>query len=377
MAKKIILVIDDEEINYKLISEIFKDKYAIEYAANGKSGIQQIYEKKKYIAAVLLDIKMPESSGYQVLAALKKTQLSERIPIIMLTGDSTAETEQKCYEYGAADVIHKPFVPMVTKHRVMRAIELNENKNELEKKVSEQTHILKSQYETLKLQEQNLRTNNYKIIDVLCTIVEFRNLESIYHLRRIKGITKILATAVMNYYPEYELTPAKVDIMTQASAMHDIGKITVPDSILLKPGRLTRDEFDVMKSHTTRGCEIIKMLEDIQDKEYYEVSYDICRHHHERYDGNGYPDGLKGEDISIAAQIVSIADVYDALVTDRVYKSAYTPAKAYEMIKNGECGVFSNKLLTCFELCEPEIEELIVKTKAAEQREQGESDNKY
>jgi putative two-component system response regulator len=377
MAKKIILVVDDEEINFKLISKIFSDKYNIEYAADGKAGLKHIYEKKRYLAAVLLDIQMPENNGYQVLSALKKTQLSDKIPVIMLTGDNTPETEQKCYEYGAVDVIHKPFVPLVTKHRVLRAIELNEHKNELEKKVSEQTHILQTQYEVLKQQEQNLRASNYKIIDILCTIVEFRNLESVYHLRRIKGFTRILATAVMNYYPEYGLTPSRIEMMTQASAMHDIGKITVPDSILLKPGRLTRDEFDVMKSHTTRGCEIIKMLEGIQDKEYYEMSYDICRHHHERYDGNGYPDGLKGEDISIAAQIVSIADVYDALVTDRVYKAAFTLDKAYEMIKNGETGVFSGKLLTCFELCKPEMEELVVKTKAAEQREQGGNDNEY
>ncbi len=377
MAKKIILVVDDEEINFKLISKIFGDSFAIEYAPDGKTGLQHIYEKKRYIAAVLLDIMMPQNNGYQVLAALKKTQLSEKIPIIMLTGDNTPETEQKCYEYGAVDVIHKPFVPLVTKHRVMRAIELNEHKNYLEKKVSEQTHILQTQYEVLKQQEQNLRNSNYKIIDVLCTIVEFRNLESVYHLRRIKGFTKILATAIMNYYPEYGLTPSRIEIMTQAAAMHDIGKITVPDSILLKPGRLTRDEFDVMKSHTTRGCEIIKMLEGIQDKDYYEMSYDICRHHHERYDGNGYPDGLKGDDISIAAQIVSISDVYDALVTDRVYKAAFTPDKAYEMIKNGETGVFSSKLLTCFELCKPEMEELVAKTKAAEQREQGRNDNEY
>ena len=173
----------------------------------------------------------------------------------------------------------------------------------------------------------------------------------------------------MNNYPELGLTPHMIEVITQASAMHDVGKISVPDSILLKPGRLTSEEFEVMKSHTTRGCEIIEKLKDIQDKEYYEACLDICRHHHERYDGRGYPDGLKGEENSIGAQLTAIADVYDALVSDRVYKSAYPVDKAYDMIKNGECGVFSPKLLACFEFARPDMEKLVAQTKAAEAAE--------
>ena len=157
--------------------------------------------------------------------------------------------------------------------------------------------------------------------------------------------------------------------MADASAMHDIGKITVPDTILLKPGRLTRDEFEVMKSHTTRGCDIIRMLSDIQDKDYFEYSYDICRHHHEKYDGNGYPDGLKGEDISIAAQLTGLADVYDALISERVYKAAYSMDKAFGMIVNGECGVFNPKLINCFRQAKLEMNNAFLKTKMKEKEE--------
>ena len=172
----------------------------------------------------------------------------------------------------------------------------------------------------------------------------------------------------MRNYPEFGLTPHRIEVITNASAMHDVGKITVPDAILLKPGRLTPDEFDIMKSHTTRGCEIVRMLADLQDEEYIEVSYDICRHHHEKYDGKGYPDGLKGEEISIAAQLTSLADVYDALVSDRVYKSAYSMSKAYEMIKNGESGIFSTKMLACFDIARPEMEAVVERTKAEEEQ---------
>ncbi|WP_026496726.1 HD domain-containing phosphohydrolase [Butyrivibrio sp. WCD3002] len=367
MADKSILIVDDAEINRGILSEIFKEEYDVLEAENGRKALEIIAAKKDKLAAILLDIVMPEMDGYRLLEKLSEYKIPAKIPVLMITADGSTDAERKCYEKGAADVIHKPFDSMVAKHRVMRSIELYESRRGLEQKVTDQTRVLKKQFMVLKKQEERLRETNARIIDTICTIVEFRNLESGYHLKRIKGFVQILANTAMRNYPEFGLTPHKIEVITNASAMHDIGKITVPDSILLKPGRLTADEFDIMKSHTTRGCEIVKMLADLQDKEYLEVSYDICRHHHEKYDGKGYPDGLKGEEISIAAQLTSLADVYDALVSDRVYKSAFTPSKAYEMIKNGESGIFSTKMLACFDIARPEMEAMVARTKAEEE----------
>lgn len=205
------------------------------------------------------------------------------------------------------------------------------------------------QASVLQKQAQELRRMNERIIETMSNVVEFRNLESGDHVRRVKDFTRILAEYVAELYPEYHFDGEDVDVIAAASAMHDVGKIAIPDAILLKPGRLTGEEFAIMKTHTVKGCEIIEMLENIQESEYGRASYEICRYHHERYDGKGYPEGLSGEDIPIVAQIVSVADVYDALVSERCYKNAYTPAQAYDMIMRGECGQFSPKLLLCLE----------------------------
>jgi HD-GYP domain-containing protein (c-di-GMP phosphodiesterase class II) len=195
--------------------------------------------------------------------------------------------------------------------------------------------------------QQEVRNTNNQLIEVLSSVVESRDVESGNHIQRIKSMTKILLNAIMESYPEYGLDEGQIEIMSSAATMHDIGKIAIPDSILLKPGRLTTEEFEIMKEHTIRGCKIINSASVIQDEEYYMYCYDICRHHHERYDGNGYPDGLKGEEISIVAQVVSVVDVYDALISRRCYKEAYDEEKVFEMILNGECGVFNPKLIEC------------------------------
>ena len=372
MADRPILIVDDNEINRGILGEIFKDKYTILEAGDGVEAIKVMEEHKENLAAILLDIVMPEMDGYAVLEAMQeRDNLNDSVPVLMITADTSTEAERTSYQKGAADVIHKPFDPVIVDRRVSRTIELYDHKNNLEMQVDDQTRVLKKQFVYLKKQEEKLRNSNERVIDTIATIVEFRSMESSYHLKRIKGFVRILALTAMNNYPELGLTPHLIDVITQASAMHDIGKISVPDSILLKPGRLSNEEFEVMKSHTTRGSEVIEMIKDVQDKEYYEISLDICRHHHERYDGNGYPDGLKGDENSIAAQLTAISDVYDALVSDRVYKAAFPLDKAYEMIKNGECGVFSPKILACFEFARPDMEKLVEQTKAAEIAEKG------
>ena len=196
--------------------------------------------------------------------------------------------------------------------------------------------------------ENEVRLTNNHIIDVLSSVVESRDLESGNHIQRIRDVTRLLLKGIMENYPEYGLTKTEIDVISAASAMHDIGKVAIPDHILLKPGRLTPDEFELMKEHALRGCEIIDNASAIQNEEYYKYCYDICRHHHERYDGNGYPDGLVGDEISIAAQVVSLADVYDALLNKRCYKEAYPEQQVYEMILNGECGNFNPKIIQVF-----------------------------
>ena len=181
-------------------------------------------------------------------------------------------------------------------------------------------------------------------------------MESGMHIKRVKGLTQIMAQAYAKLYPEEGLTEEDIYMIVKASALHDIGKIAVPDNILLKPGRLTDEEFKIMQSHTTKGCEILSKLEEVQESGQYQVSYDICRHHHERYDGRGYPDGLVGDDIPLSAQLVSVVDVYDALVSERVYKKAFSKDEAYDMIMNGKCGTFSPKMLKCFEKARKVIE---------------------
>ncbi len=202
--------------------------------------------------------------------------------------------------------------------------------------------------EIIRIKKQHeVRNSNNQLIEVLSSVVESRDVESGNHILRIKDMTRIFLNAIMESYPEYGLDEGQIEAMSSAATMHDIGKIAIPDNILLKPGKLTKEEFEVMKEHTTRGCKIINSASVIQDEEYYRYCYDICRHHHERYDGKGYPDGLYGDNISIAAQVVSIVDVYDALISKRCYKDAYEEEKVLEMIVNGECGTFNPKLIEC------------------------------
>ena len=198
---------------------------------------------------------------------------------------------------------------------------------------------------------QILKERYDRLLDTLGAIVESRSLDGGPHIERIRNFTRVLANEVMRSYPEYGLNPYAVHVFVATSALHDIGKVTIPDAILFKPARLTREEFDFMKTHTTKGCDLLKNINGALSDDYKRASYEICRHHHEKYDGKGYPDGLRGEEIPISAQIVSVADVYDALVCERVYKDAFTKEQAFNMIVSGECGMFNPKLMDAFRKC--------------------------
>ncbi len=353
-----ILIIDDIDINRDILADIFRNEYEILEAQNGKEGIKLFTENSNKIAVMFLDLVMPVMGGFEVLEALHQEGLIAQVPIIMITGEESVEFEKRGYDYGVIDYIKKPFHQYIVKRVAENVMDLYRYKNNLETLVKNQTSKLEAQNELLKKQSQKLHKMNDTMINTISNVVEFRNLESGQHVKRIRKFTRCLAEEVVQKYPEYGYIKDDLDVIEQASAMHDIGKIVIPDGILLKPGKLTSDEFEVMKSHTTRGVEMIANIIQLDDNSYYDYCYQICRHHHERYNGKGYPDGLVGEEIPIAAQIVSLADVYDALVSERVYKKAFDKETAYQMIISGDCGVFSPKILKCFNAVKGEYEVL-------------------
>ncbi len=361
MASKV-LIVDDSELNRELLRSILEDRYEIEVAENGKVALKILIARWNQFDALLLDIHMPEMNGFELLKYMKENGWINKLPVLIISGECSVDVENSCFELGASDFVHKPFDATLVKNRIKTVVELFSYKNKLEEKVEKQTATLRSQYQMLQMQTIKLRETNDKIVEILGTIVEYRNLESGKHIQRVKSFTKILADQIMKTYPEYGLTEAKIKDIVTASALHDIGKIAIPDKILLKPARFTDEEFEFMKSHTTRGCDMLQTIEGIWDDKTRIVTYEICRFHHERYDGKGYPDGLKGEEIPLSAQIVAVADVYDALTTERVYKNEYSKDEAYHMIINGECGMFSPKIMECFrqvrEAFEAKAEEL-------------------
>ncbi len=344
--KDTLLIADDAEINRELLKDIFEEQYAILEAADGAEAIDLIKQHSDRIALIFLDLIMPNKSGLDVLAFMEENGY-DLIPVIMITGEATAMNEERAYELGAADVIYKPFQPNVVMRRTQNIIELFQHRIDLEIKLEERTKELEESRRIIE------KSNDF-LINALSSVVEFRSLESGEHVQRVKYFTKILLKEMKRMYPEYKLTKDKIRLMADASALHDIGKIAIPDSILLKPGRLTKDEFEEMKKHTIYGCELLEKFKQ-EENEFYKYCYDIVRWHHERYDGKGYPDGIGGDDIPIWAQAVSIVDVYDALVSKRVYKAPYAVDEAVRMIEAGECGTFSPRILECFEMAKSKL----------------------
>lgn len=352
-----ILIVDDEEINRYLLCQLFQDNWQTAQMENGRQALEYLKENSREVAIVLLDIVMPEVDGFGVLEGMQRQGLMERIPVVLITGTSSVNDIQRGYEYGVADIINKPFDVSIINKRVSNIIELYRHKNDLEEMVDIQT--------------RKLEQFNNSMIDALSSIVEFRNLESGQHVTRIRTFTRVLLEYVSRDFPETGLTDHLIDIISNASALHDVGKIAIPDSILLKPGRLNEQEYEIMKTHSIRGCEILESMHFIHDQEYYQYSHQICRSHHERWDGRGYPDGLRGDEIPFCAQVVSIADVYDALVSPRVYKTAFTTEEAARMIIGEECGAFNPKLLACFQKAEEKMAAIARKYVALEEKTAG------
>ena len=328
-----ILVVDDSEMNREILSEILNEEYDIIEADSGDTCIDMLRKYKTGISLVLLDIVMPGMDGFGVLNYMNHHHYLEDIPVIMISSEDSTETVRRAYEMGVSDYINRPFDAGVVHRRVYNTIKLYAKQRRLIALITNQV------YEKEK--------NNRMMVGILSQIVEFRNGESGSHVLNINIFTGMLLESLVQHTDKYDLSWSERLLITTASALHDIGKIGIDDKILNKPGRLTDEEFKIMQNHTIIGASILENMGSYQDEELMKVAYQICRWHHERYDGKGYPDGLKGDEIPISAQVVSLADVYDALVSERVYKKAYSHEKAIEMITNGECGCFNPILLEC------------------------------
>ena len=328
-----ILVVDDSEMNREILSEILNEEYDIIEADSGDTCIDMLRKYETGISLVLLDIVMPGMDGFGVLNYMNRHHYLEDIPVIMISSEDSVEIVRRAYEMGVSDYINRPFDAGVVHRRVYNTIKLYAKQRRLITLITNQV------YEKEK--------NNRMMVGILSQIVEFRNGESGSHVLNINIFTGMLLESLVQHTDKYDLSWSERLLITTASALHDIGKIGIDDKILNKPGRLTDEEFKIMQNHTIIGASILENMGSYQDEELMKVAYQICRWHHERYDGKGYPDGLKGDEIPISAQVVSLADVYDALVSERVYKKAYSHEKAIEMITNGECGCFNPILLEC------------------------------
>ena len=328
-----ILIVDDSEMNRTILSEILSDEYDIIEASSGETAVDMLRKYERGISLVLLDIVMPGMDGFGVLDYMNRHHYLEDIPVIMISSEDSTESVRKAYEMGVSDYINRPFDAGVVHRRIFNMIKLYAKQRRLITLITNQV------YEKEK--------NNRMMVGILSQIVEFRNGESGSHVLNINILTGMLLERLVQRTDKYNVTWSERLLITTASALHDIGKIGIDDKILNKPGRFTEEERKIMQEHTIIGARILENMEEYQDEELMRVAYQICRWHHERYDGKGYPDGLKGDEIPISAQVVALADVYDALVSERVYKKACSHEKAIQMILNGECGTFNPILLEC------------------------------
>ena len=335
-----ILIVDDSKFNRDILKEILGETYNYLEAENGNQAIQMIGENIG-IDLMLLDINMPQMNGFEVLKIMKRSQCIEETPVIMISSEESVDTMREAYEMGITDYITRPFDSVIVKKRVQNTLSLYANQNNLVNVVVDQIY--------------EKEENNNIMIRILSSILGSRNSESREHILHIKTATEMMLRKLVKVTDAYPLTEADIALITTASSLHDIGKIYIPEEILNKPGRLTDEEFKIMKTHSKLGADIIQDIHLPQEKPLVHTAWEICRWHHERWDGKGYPDGLKGEEIPISAQVVSIADVYDALTSERCYKKAFDHDTAIKMILDGQCGQFNPILLKCLKELSPRI----------------------
>ena len=330
---KKILIVDDSEMNRSMLSEMLEREYLVFEAENGKDAVSMLSKYDTEIDLVLLDIVMPEMDGLDVLKAMKKNGWLSDIPVIMISSEMNPEVIHQAYELGATDFITRPFDIYVVQRRCRNMINLYSKQKNLAGMVADQYFE----------REKDSRL----MINILAHIVEYRNSECGMHVIYVQNYTDILLHELIKITDKYDLDETKISLIIKTAALHDVGKICIPEEILNKPGRLTDEEFKIMKSHSAVGSQMLADLPFHKDEPLVKMAYDIARWHHERWDGRGYPDGLVGDEVPISAQVVALADVYDALTAERCYKKAFSHATALEMITKGECGQFNPLLITC------------------------------
>lgn len=332
--KPSVLIVDDSEMNRAILSEMLKDEYCILEADSGRAALDMVDRYGDELSLVLLDIVMPGMNGFEVLGDLSRRSIIDNLPVIMISSEDSDDVVLRAYELGASDYVNRPFDSRVVRRRVSNTIRLYAKQRRL-------TSLLSQQY--------NERVKNSRmLIDIMAGVMELRNGESGRHVTNIEKLTELLLACLVQRSDNISLDNEERSTIALASALHDIGKMSIDDAILNKPGRLTPEEFEIMKTHTTIGADMLRELgRHHAGNALMEYAYQIARWHHERWDGKGYPDGLKGDDIPIAAQVVSVADVYDALTSVRVYKDAIPHEEAIQMILDGKCGTFNPLLLDC------------------------------
>ena len=340
-----ILIVDDSDMNREILTEILKQDYELLEAENGEVALRMLEQYGTGIALVMLDLVMPKMDGFQVLMVMNERRLLEDIPVIMISSEDSGKYISEAYGFGVSDYIRRPFDARVVYQRVLNTIKL----------YSKQRRLLR--LVTYQIQEKE--RSNRIMIGILSQIVEFRNSESGPHVIHLNIMSRLLLEQLIKKKNKYHLSWQEIGLIATASALHDIGKINIDEKILNKPGKLTKEEFEIMKTHTTIGAAMIGKIDLYHSERLVQLAYEICRWHHERWDGKGYPDGLKGDEIPISAQVVSVADVYDALVSERIYKKAYPHEVAIQMILNGECGNFNPLLLECMLDIQDEIRQKI------------------
>ena len=359
--KQKILIVDDSELNRAILADMLDDEYEIIEAEDGLQGVGLLQQRGSEISLVLLDIVMPQMDGFGVLEVMAQNHWIEDIPVIMISAETGSSHIERAYELGVTDFISRPFDALIVHLRVVNTIMLYAKQKRLANMVADQIY------------ENEQRSS--LLIDILSHIVEFRNGESGLHVLNVRTLTELMLNHLVQKTERYQLSPSDISMICTASALHDIGKISIDEKILNKPGRFTDEEFAVMKTHSMAGAEMLENLPIHQDDPLVKVAYDICRWHHERWDGRGYPDGLLGDEIPIAAQIVALADVYDALTSKRCYKDSFSHEKAVDMILAGQCGAFNPLLLDCLRELSPDLPALMSGSNSVAQRDRREMRN--
>ena len=353
--KETILIVDDSALNRMVLIEILgKENYTFLEAENGQQAVE-LLDCHPEVDLLLLDITMPEIDGFGVLEIMNQYHWIEETPVIMISAEDSYTFVERAYDLGASDYITRPFDARVVCRRVSNTLMLYAKQKRLVQMVAEQVY------------EKEKVSNT--MISILSHIVEFRNNESGLHVVHIRTITELLLRRLRKKTDRYPLTEADISLISTASALHDIGKINIPEQILNKPGRLTKEEFDIIKTHSAVGEHMLRQIPFNQNEPLVKVAREICRWHHERWDGRGYPDGLKGDEIPISAQVVSLADVYDALTSERCYKAAFDHETALNMIVNGECGAFNPLLLECLMDGADQIKQAMQETEEEKQKD--------